>query len=193
MSATTTATASATADPRPIEIVLPIAGMTCASCVNRIERFLGKTDGVVEARRQPRHGAGDRHGGPGRRRTGRVVGAVEAAGYDVRPETPAVDAPPLADDAEDVPAARERRTLLVEAVASIAVAAAVMVLMFWPQTAIPMTTLNRIALVPATFIQFWAGRRFYAARPGAPPGTARRTWTRWSPSGRAPPGATASS
>ena len=27
----------------------------------------------------------------------------------------------------------------------------------------------------------------------APPGTARRTWTRWSPSGRAPPGATASS
>ena len=42
-------TSSATADQRPIEIVLPIAGMTCASCVNRIERFLGKTDGIVEA------------------------------------------------------------------------------------------------------------------------------------------------
>jgi copper chaperone CopZ len=26
-----------------IEIVLPIEGMTCASCVNRIERFLTKT------------------------------------------------------------------------------------------------------------------------------------------------------
>jgi len=43
------ATPTATADHRPIEIVLPIAGMTCASCVNRIERFLGKTDGVVDA------------------------------------------------------------------------------------------------------------------------------------------------
>ena len=31
---------------QPIEIVLPIEGMTCASCVNRIERFLKKTPGV---------------------------------------------------------------------------------------------------------------------------------------------------
>ena len=38
-------------DPRrlPIELVLPIEGMTCASCVNRIERFLKKTPGVEEA------------------------------------------------------------------------------------------------------------------------------------------------
>ena len=34
---------------QPIEISLPIEGMTCASCVNRVERFLRKTDGVVEA------------------------------------------------------------------------------------------------------------------------------------------------
>ena len=31
------------------ELTLPIEGMTCASCVNRVERFLRKTDGVVEA------------------------------------------------------------------------------------------------------------------------------------------------
>jgi Cu+-exporting ATPase len=31
------------------EISLPIAGMTCASCVNRIERFLKKTPGVETA------------------------------------------------------------------------------------------------------------------------------------------------
>ncbi len=35
--------------PQTIEMVLPIEGMTCASCVNRIERFLKRTDGVVEA------------------------------------------------------------------------------------------------------------------------------------------------
>jgi Cu+-exporting ATPase len=35
--------------PQPIEIILPIEGMTCASCVNRIERFLKKTPGVEQA------------------------------------------------------------------------------------------------------------------------------------------------
>ena len=33
----------------PVEVSLPVAGMTCASCVNRIERFLRKTPGVEEA------------------------------------------------------------------------------------------------------------------------------------------------
>ena len=40
----------AAADRAPaVEIELPIAGMTCASCVNRIERFLRKSDGVEAA------------------------------------------------------------------------------------------------------------------------------------------------
>ena len=37
-----------TADPRPTtEVQLPIEGMTCASCVNRIERKLNRLDGVT--------------------------------------------------------------------------------------------------------------------------------------------------
>ena len=70
-----------------IEIVLPIEGMTCASCVNRIERFLTKTPGVERGGGQPRHRAGHRHR---RSRRSPVAtsssAAVEAAGYDVRPE-----------------------------------------------------------------------------------------------------------
>ena len=35
--------------------------------------------------------------------------------------------------------------------------------MFWPQTAVAMEDINRLVLLPATFVQFWAGRRFYSA------------------------------
>src|SRR6185503_1875802 len=31
------------------ELTLPVVGMTCASCVNRIERFLSRSDGVADA------------------------------------------------------------------------------------------------------------------------------------------------
>jgi P-type Cu+ transporter len=38
-----------------------------------------------------------------------------------------------------------------------------MILMFWPQTVVPMETVNRLVIVPATIVQLWAGRRFYTA------------------------------
>ncbi|HET7168808.1 MAG TPA: heavy metal translocating P-type ATPase, partial [Candidatus Limnocylindrales bacterium] len=162
----------------PREIDLPIEGMTCASCVNRIERFLRNTDGVESAsvnlateiatiRYLPEVAGRDE-----------LVGAVEAAGYDVRPgvaPAPAsimagpIDSEPetgslarrLATD--DATRAREDRYLLGQALASIAVALVLMVAMFVPQTRIPMETINWLALGPATFIQVWAGRRFYRA------------------------------
>ena len=55
-------------------IELPVTGMTCASCVARVERAIGKADGVGQGVRQPRHGEGDRDVRPGRgldRRPGR--------------------------------------------------------------------------------------------------------------------------
>jgi Cu+-exporting ATPase len=166
--------ATTVADPAraPVEVQLPIEGMTCASCVNRIERFLKKTPGVEDAtvnlatelatiRYRPTE-------------TGRddLVAAVEAAGYDVRDRSEA--APPSVFDTDPDAAARgqEQRQLLIRAVVSIATALGIMVVMFAPQMALAVEDLNRIVLWPATFIQFWAGGRFYraawrAARHGA--------------------------
>ena len=53
--------------------------------------------------------------------------------------------------------------MLIEALVSTAAAVVFMVAMAWPQTHVPMETLNRLVLVPATVIQVWAGRRFYRA------------------------------
>jgi P-type Cu+ transporter len=145
----------------PIEIILPIEGMTCASCVNRIERFLNKTAGVVEASVNLATERATISVNPAVAGRSELVAAVEAAGYDVRPETGPTSI--LEADPEQPARALERRQTLVQAVASIALAAILMLVMFWPQATVPMTALNWLALLPASIIQLWAGRRFYVA------------------------------
>src|SRR5688572_12418347 len=152
-------------DAAATEISLPIEGMTCASCVNRIERFLNRTPGVEEAvvnlatERATIRYLPDQTG-----RT-ELVKAVEAAGYEVRPEPAmalggdAVDA----EDAEEAARAREQRELGIQAAVSLAIAGVVMTLMLWPAPFWAMEDLNRFVLWPATFVQFWGGRRFYSA------------------------------
>ena len=99
-----------------------------------------------------------------------LVGAIEAAGYDLKPT-----AGPSATDADAIPqpstrsGCRGRRARPgaapagVQAGVSIGVAIGIMIAMFWPQTAVPLETINRLVLLPATFIQVWAGGRFYRA------------------------------
>jgi Cu+-exporting ATPase len=154
-------TIPATSHSTPIEIVLPIEGMTCASCVNRIERFLNKTEGVLQANVNLATERATVTVDPAVAGRLELVTAVEAAGYDVRPEAPPTAA--LEVDPDEPIRRQERRQLLIQATVSIAVAAGLMVVLFWPQTAVAMTTLNWLALLPATFIQAWAGRRFYVA------------------------------
>jgi P-type Cu+ transporter len=155
---------TSTENPRPqapIEIVLPIEGMTCASCVNRIERFLNKTDGVVDASVNLATERATVHVVPAVAGRSELVAAVEAAGYDVRPDAP--ESTMLELDPDEPAKRAERRWLLTQAAVSLIVAAVLMVAMFTPQTAVAMTTINWLALIPATFIQVWAGRRFYVA------------------------------
>ena len=148
------------------EIQLPIEGMTCASCVNRIERFLRQTEGVAGASVNLATEVATIQYLPELADRSALVSAIEAAGYDVRPSPPpgaTTDGEDLAltFSAEDAERARQASRLLREALISIAVAVVLMVAMIVPQTTIAMEDLNRLALVPATIIQLWVGRRFY--------------------------------
>ncbi|MEP6638574.1 MAG: heavy metal translocating P-type ATPase [Chloroflexota bacterium] len=155
-------------DRSPSELTLPIEGMTCASCVNRIERFLRKTPGVESATVNLATETATIHYRPDLADRAALVGAVEAAGYDVRVR-PAVEAdelaPTLADafSADDHERAAQTRSLIIKALVSIAIAAGIMAVMFGIRGSVAMTDLNRLVLFPATFVQVWAGGRFYRA------------------------------
>ncbi len=153
---------------RTTELALPIEGMTCASCVNRIERFLSKTPGVESADVNLATEVATVRFRPDIADEAALVGAIESAGYEVRQRAPTrPDSEPetlvesLSQD--DLQRERSSRDLLIRASVSIAVAVGIMILMFAPSISIPMTDLNRIILIPATIVQFWAGGRFYRA------------------------------
>ena len=162
---------------RLVEVALPVEGMTCASCVNRIERFLNKTDGVAEASVNLATEVATVRYDPAAVGPDGIVGAIEAAGYEVRPGALAAleagarpgDAAAAADtlaaeeDEAERARARETHELGVQAAVSIAVAVGIMVLMLWPQLPWAMEELNKFVLWPATFVQFWAGQRFYSS------------------------------
>lgn len=153
---------------QPIEIILPIEGMTCASCVNRIERFLKKTPGVEEAAVNLATERATVLVDPGTAGRDELVKAVEAAGYEVRAEAPAAAGATAAAldrelTEEDLERERAQRQTLRMSAVSIVASAAFMVLMFWPQTIVSMADINKAILLPATFIVAWAGSRFYRA------------------------------
>jgi Cu+-exporting ATPase len=146
----------------PAELSVPVIGMTCASCVNRIERYLSRAEGVSDANvNLATERATVRFDPAVIDRTG-IVAAIEAAGYDVGHES-AGDA--AADvDAAELERGTERRELLFQAIASLVIGGVMMAIMFWPGgTPWPIADVNRWFLIPATLVQFVFGRRFLVA------------------------------
>jgi len=83
-----------------MHVDLPIEGMTCASCVNRIERFLSKTPGVEAASVNLATESASIEFQPDLADRAVLIDAIKAAGYDVRdddqedgPARPSVDHP----------------------------------------------------------------------------------------------------
>src|SRR5215207_5513333 len=92
------------------EVTFPVTGMTCASCVRRIEKALGKVEGVQDASVNLATEKARVTYDPGQVSTGQLKSAVEKAGYGVRdlpadpPATTTVPAAPVPTIAPDAPA-----------------------------------------------------------------------------------------
>ena len=100
------------------QVELPITGMTCASCANRIERKLNKLDGVTATVNYATEKAAVSFDA-GRVSPDDLVHAVQAAGYEATlPPEPGTA--PAADDAPD-PTRALRNRLILSAVLSLPV------------------------------------------------------------------------
>ncbi|WP_328686998.1 cation-translocating P-type ATPase [Streptomyces caniferus] len=110
----------------PLTTTLTVGGMTCAACVGRVEKKLGRLDGVAASVNLATGRATVSH--PAAVSVTDLVTTVEAAGFTAQPHEPAPapdpdDPPSPADrpDDEDDAARAERHRLLVTAVLSLPV------------------------------------------------------------------------
>lgn len=149
---------------------LPVLGMTCASCVGRVEKALAKVEGVHEVAVNLATESATVKAIPSV--TAEALGsAVTGAGYTVG--TIAMPSSQPSESASSTPSSIERdaeerdrkrdahiNELKTKSLVSLAIGAVMMVLMYVP---LPMSerTLAPFLLIAATFVQVWAGREFY--------------------------------
>ena len=161
-----------TAPTQPIEIVsFPVEGMTCASCVNRITRFLRRVDGVEDANVNLASESATVQFDPSRVTVADLAAAVESAGYVARVEQAAAQdgQVEIAEVAEarsqrDEAAARHvaalRRRLVVAALLALPLLGGLARMTVAP--ALPAFLSDPLfQLVLATPVQLWAGWPFY--------------------------------
>src|SRR5688572_15173403 len=151
------------------ETTLPIEGMTCASCVRRVEKALGKLPGIEYAGVNLATEQATVRFNPALVGRDEMRGAVEHAGYGLRQTADAGrHGPPKgqttgAQKATDPETERrdwERRDLLIKSAVSISVGLIIMAGMFLP---LPISMEARFwaMFALATPVQFWAGWSFY--------------------------------
>ncbi len=142
---------------------LPILGMTCASCVSRVERALRKPPGVLKADVNLATEKATVTYLPGQASRDDLVAAVKAAGYDVI-EEPAAGAADATASAGEAARAAAYRALKIKVVAGFALSIVIFAGTMQPDwfPFLPAWLHNGYVLwALATPVQFWVGRQFY--------------------------------
>jgi P-type Cu+ transporter len=135
-------------------VELPITGMTCASCANRIERKLNKLDGVTASVNYATEKATVEFD-TSAVQPSRLVETVKAAGYDA--VLPAAPGDTAAETAHADPSAHLRQRLIVSAPLAAAAFALAMV------PAFQFDRWQWLDLLLATPVILWAGWPFHKA------------------------------
>jgi Cu+-exporting ATPase len=152
------------------EVTIPVAGMTCAACVRRIEKALNRVDGVREAGVNLATEKARVLYDPSVTSLDQLRSAVQRAGYEAGepPPTPvaaSVDggvALVTAEDAHNLERQHEIDDLRRKWQLSLVVGALMMGLMYLPLN-VPMDVLAPVLLIAASAVQLWAGRPIYQA------------------------------
>ena len=137
-------------------LTLAIDGMTCASCVSRVEKALLRVPGVVRAEVNLATETATITAATRRIDEAALVAAVERAGYVARPRH--------AESGADAGSAASRRAaewwpVAVAAVLSVPLVLPMIGLLFGQHWMLP----GWVQLALATPVQFWLGARFYRA------------------------------
>ena len=155
--------------PRVEKLELPVGGMTCASCVARVERAIKKLPGTLETSVNLATESAYITYLPESLSPARIREAIRAAGY--QPGESTVETP----DAAQTELRRARFDLIVAFSFALPVLILAMGPMVWPALFrwAPMEALMWAQMALATPVQFYAGRRFYrqgwaALRHGSP-------------------------
>jgi len=133
---------------------LAVRGMTCASCVRRVEKALGKVPGVAGVSVNFATERARVRAAPGVAAT-RLIAAVQAAGYEATP------VPRPAEEAAR--AAKLRRRDGWHALAAALLSAPLLLGMAGHAAGLDLMPAPWVQAVLATLVQVWLGARFYVA------------------------------
>ncbi len=152
------------AEPAEEDLSLPLEGMTCASCVLHVERALAKVPGVRSVAVNLATEKARVHIDPTVASLDAMRTAVAHAGYRVGtlPDAAAPTTPAGAGAEPETAEPRADIDLRTKSLASLAIGAAMMAVMYLPLHIAP-PILDPFLLNAATIIQFWAGSVFYTA------------------------------
>ena len=147
-------------------VSLRVEGMTCASCVLRVERALKKVDGVAEARVNIATEKATITFDPLRVSLAQMQAAVADSGYVLRaPDRKPVERPAAAGGPDEQPIDRLRRVFFLALALTIPVMALSMLGLsssFSRWSMLSADEINKLLLLLTTPVLFVSGRRFFA-------------------------------
>ncbi|GGR07357.1 heavy metal translocating P-type ATPase [Deinococcus ruber] len=153
-------------EPVTSTLDLGIQGMTCANCVNRVERALKKVDGVLNASVNLATERATVQYLPSAVSPGQLKAAVRDSGYGVLEAAAGQDRSDVEREAKEREVQALRRSVLFSAVFAAPLLLLAMLPMLWMPAEMWLTEhlgsgLNWLMLALALPVQFGPGRRFY--------------------------------